>query len=114
MNSKTLLPMRKKAVFGLLFLGFFLWGFRALAQAPPLAGPNFGDQFAGNSGLATVNTAMIECPGMGGFLSAVIWGDASGTNLYLTHTSGQTLTLPLSNAAPSAQPDVILGDDPNN
>ncbi|HET8572244.1 MAG TPA: hypothetical protein VFL76_00100 [Edaphocola sp.] len=73
MNGKILLAIRKKAAFSLPFLGLFLCGFWAAAQAPPLAGPNFGDQVAGNSGLATVNTAMIECPGIGGFLSAIIW-----------------------------------------
>lgn len=114
MNKKILLPFKQWATFSLISFAFLFWNTPSQAQAPALAGPNFGDQIAGSSGLATVNTAMIECPGIGGFLSAVIWGDAVGTNLYLTHTGGQTLTLPISNAASSSQPDVILGDDPNN
>ncbi|HET8572245.1 MAG TPA: T9SS type A sorting domain-containing protein [Edaphocola sp.] len=39
---------------------------------------------------------------------------STNTNLYLTYSGGATLTLPISNAAPSSKPDVILGDDPNN
>ena len=113
MNRKILLPLRKGAAFGLLFLMLFLLCFRAKAQAPPLAGPNFPDQLAGNSGLATVNTAMIQCsPLVDGFLSAVIWSSPSGTNLYLTHSGGQTLTLLITNAALSSKPDVILGTTP--
>lgn len=77
---------------------------------------NMPDQYLAASGLATVNTALIECsPAVSnGFLSAIVWGNTTATNLYIRHTNGQSVIIPITNAVPSSKPNVILADDNAN
>ncbi len=63
-------------------------------------------------GMATINTAMMECPNLGGTFAAVVASDFAGANLYLNYGNGTVLSgpIPITTGA-WAMTDVTIGDD---
>lgn len=110
-NKLLATPLKVWASLAFLLPAMLGGGVNAQIQPPVIP-----DQYIASSGHATVNTALIECsPSAGGvFLSAIIWGDPSATNLFIESSNGQTVIVPITNAAPSSKPDVILADDHAN
>lgn len=84
-----------------------------LAQTPNFPAPFLNEQsaIATPNNLATVNTAMIECP-FGGTLAAIVQSDFNGVYLHVDYGNGTTINSPILVANTQwGMADVTIGDD---